>query len=283
MEVSKKCKAEWAQIVELEEKPALTDEENERLEVLKHKVNLVQAAITRCVSSFPTGAGLPNQICKLVPYWGRSAQPGSTYYLQKLNHDILRIVNHSTDLSAVYLFDERTGPKNTDHTISYITHYLGNIPEWLHRIHLFLDNTCSTNKNYYLMAWAMELVQQGKVDFIRISFLIAGHTKFSTDLLFSKIAKTYNSRDVFTTSELQNDVIAEYADVTVDDGNLVYAWREAVAAKYSKFPGIRSLHDFIFTKNPATGSVLAKTRSLCYTGSFSNATYHPCFSWKKCN
>lgn len=113
----------------------------------------------------------------------------------------------------------------------------------------------------------MELVQQGKVEYMRISFLIAGHTKFSPDLLFSKIAKSYNSWDVFTTNELQNDVVGLYADVTVDDGNLVLAWREAVVSKYSKFPGIRSLHDFLFMKNSVTGRVTAKTRSLCYTGS----------------
>ena len=200
MDVTKKCSKEWAEI-ELEGRlPELTGDE-EKLEVMKHKFNLVLAA--------------DYQMGKLVPYWGQSPQPGSTYYLQKLNHDVFGIVNHAIGLSAVYVFDERVGPKTTDHTVSYITHYLGTLPDWLRRIHLFLDNTCSTNKNFYLMAWAMELVQQGKVDFMRISFLIAGHTKFSPDLLFSKIAKSYNSQDVFTTSELQNDVIGPYADVTI--------------------------------------------------------------------
>lgn len=65
---------------------------------------------------------------KLVPYWGQSPQPGSTYYLQKLNHDILGMVNHSTGASHVYLFDERTGPKNTDHTVSYFSHYITTLP-----------------------------------------------------------------------------------------------------------------------------------------------------------
>lgn len=43
-------------------------------------------------------------------------------------------------------------------------------------------------------------------------------------------------------------------------------------AKYSKLPGIRSLHDFIFVKNPLTNSVLAKVRKNCAMGSFENAT-----------
>ena len=34
------------------------------------------------------------------------------------------------------------------------------------------------------MAWAMETIQQGKLDFIHLSFMIPGHTKFVPDLLF---------------------------------------------------------------------------------------------------
>jgi len=60
----------------------------------------------------------------------------------------------------------------------------------------------------------------------------------------------------------------------VDDRSLVLAWRDAVSCKYSKFPGIRSLHDFLLTKNMVTGTVTAKTRTLCYIGSFQGATMH---------
>lgn len=64
-------------------------------------------------------------------------------------------------------------------------------------------------------------MNKGILDFRIVSFLIAGHIKFRADLLFSKKAKTYNSRDVFSTTELKEDVIAQYADVTLDDGSIV--------------------------------------------------------------
>ena len=51
-----------------------------------------------------------------------------TYYLQKMNHDLFGIVNHADDSSAVYLFDETVGPKNTDHTLSFLTHYIRALP-----------------------------------------------------------------------------------------------------------------------------------------------------------
>ena len=44
--------------------------------------------------------------------------------------------------------------------------------------------------------------------------------------------------------------------------------------KYTKFPGIRSLHDFIFSYNSVTGRVTGKVRKQCYTGAFSNAAIH---------
>ena len=39
------------------------------------------------------------------------------YFDKKLNHDAFDVVNHATNKAAVYLFDERIGPKNTDHTV----------------------------------------------------------------------------------------------------------------------------------------------------------------------
>ena len=139
MDVTKRCTTEWKRIEEL------TAKDTQRsVSCAEAQVHLVIAA--------------DYQMCKLVPYWGLSPQPGSTYSLQKLNHDVFGIVNHATTKSTVYLCDERYGPKNTDHTLSYITHYLSGLPKFVRRLHLFLDNTSSTNKNWYTMAWAMEMI-----------------------------------------------------------------------------------------------------------------------------
>ena len=181
----------------------------------------------------------------------------------------------TTNKSAVYLFDERIGPKNTDHTVSYLTHYLTSLPDFVRRLHLFLDNASSTNKKCFTMAWAWEMVQQGKFDSICISFMIPGHTKFVPDQLFSKIAKIYNKSDMFTTVELQN-VVLQYADVVVDNGNIVSDRRIKLS-----FPGIRSLYDFLFLKNWVTGKVVSK---VCYSGNYTNYTFagRPCV-WGKCS
>ena len=136
--ITAKCKEGWEKIQQLESSTCLNDDEKEQLAVLRNKFNLVLCA--------------DFQMAKLVPYWGLSPQPGSMYYLQKFSHDVFGIVNHATNSSAVYLFDERVGPKCTDHTVSYISDYLSTLPhQWIKRIHIFLDNTSSTNKNFFLM------------------------------------------------------------------------------------------------------------------------------------
>ena len=71
------------------------------------------------------------------------------------------------------------------------------------------------------MGWAWETVELRHLHLLHISFLTAGHTKFIADLLFSRIAKMYNHCDVFSTIELKNDIIANYVDVTEDDGSIV--------------------------------------------------------------
>ena len=200
---------------------------------------------------------------KLIPSWGMSPQPGSTYYLQKLSHDIFGIVNHSNAESRVYIFDERLGPKNSDHTISYLNHYLSEIPSWIKRVHIFLDNAGSTNKNMYTMAWAMEMVQHHKFDIVRISFMIAGHTKFSVDQLFSRIAQSFNRSDVFNTTEL-GKIAEPYASVIIDEGDIVMEWRDCLT-KYTKMPGIRS-------QQSSTGNVQARVRELCHEGELKPST-----------
>ena len=71
----------------------------------------------------------------------------------------------------------------------------------------------------------MEPFLQDKADLIRVSFMVAGHTKFEPDRFFSLTAKAYISNDVFTTNELAN-VMSPFAQKVVDDGLLVFMWQK---------------------------------------------------------
>ena len=109
-EVTKRCQTQWRKILELEGKELRTECEEQELKALKDGFILALSA--------------DYQMGKLLPSWCKSPQPSSTYYFKKLSCDILGISDHREGHASTYIFDERVGPKNTDHTISYILHYI---------------------------------------------------------------------------------------------------------------------------------------------------------------
>ena len=252
-EMREKCATQWKEILKLEQLPSLSSVQRDELQHLKNTFTLVLSA--------------DYQMNKLLPYWGRSPQPGSTYYPQKLSYDNLGIVDHRDEKGHLYLFSELIGPKNTNHTFSYILHYLRStdkVPQWIKRVHIFLDNAGSTNKNQYMMGSVLECVQHDILSYFRVSFMIAGHTKFAPDRLFALCAKSFYASDVFSEADFSS-VMGQHADVTFDHGRIVRCWRECVTTKYSNLPGIRSLHDFLAIKNPGQQAVM-KVRNLVYAG-----------------
>ena len=76
-------------------------------------------------------------------------------YKMKLTCNVFGIVDHRSehhDFNSVYVCDERaSGPKSTDTTVSFLDRYLQQLP-----------SCAGTNKNYYLLAWGMELVRRKK-------------------------------------------------------------------------------------------------------------------------
>jgi hypothetical protein len=256
-----RCKQQWEKITQLTTKVVLSRSEKDELESAKH-------CYTHTISA-------DYQQSKLIPSWGRTEQPGSTYYLQKVSHDILGIVDHSVEKSTVYIFDERIGPKNTDHTISFLTHYWNMFSQqhpWMRRLAIFLDNATSTNKKRYLFSWGMEMVSSGKIDHVHISFMIAGHTKFAPDRLFSAIGSAYKAADVFTIDDLKT-LCDRSASTHVEKGDQVFTWRECLGEKYSDLPGIRKFHDFLIVKTH-DGNVLMKVRDWCFEGEWKPSPLH---------
>ena len=72
------------------------------------------------------------------------------------------------------------------------------------------DNATSTNKNKFLFLCAMEMVSGSEVDHVHISFMVAGHTKFAPDRLFSVVGSAYKREDVFTITDVICDQCIHY-------------------------------------------------------------------------
>ena len=73
-DIVNRCNTQWKRIQEL--KSLLTRDTDE------------QEELTRLCNLFSLPISADYQMSKLVPSWGVSPQPGITYYLQKLSHDI---------------------------------------------------------------------------------------------------------------------------------------------------------------------------------------------------
>ena len=250
----KKCRKEWEEISKLSREQNPSQDTVTKLTVAKHTFTLVLSA--------------DFQQSKLIPHWGRTEQPGTTYYLQKVSHDIFGLVDHrSEDSNFIWVFDETVGPKNTDHTIAFLSQYLEKVTTdfpWIRRACIFLDNAGNTNKNRYLFSWAMELVDMHTLDHCRFCFLVAGHTKFAPDRLFSLTGNAYNKADVFRVEELL-EICQRFSTACIEDGSHIFDWRSIMDKKYSNLPGVRKMHDFMIVRG-VNSEVVMKLRTHCHTG-----------------
>ena len=216
---------------------------------------------------------LDYQQSKLTPHWGFSAQPSETYYLRKLSHNIFGIGDHTLAKNAVYVLDERTGgAKNADITISSIDHYIHQqIPSWARHLCLFMDNG-ATNKNQFMIQWAMELIERNDYDTIRMCFFVPGHGKNDADRLFSRISHAFHNNDVFVTEHLLKlirDTLGPSDRCIHATSRDIVNWKGLLAQKYTSLKEITSYRDFLIERN-AKGRVVVYHKECCYAGKYAH-------------
>jgi len=252
---TKKSRSLYHRIEELQKRKSKTDKTN--LQELEGQIVF--------------SLSLDYQQSKLTPHWGFSAQPSETYYLRKLSHNIFGIVDHTLAKDVVYVLDERAGgAKNADITISLVDHYIyRNLPSWARHLCLFMDNG-TTNKNQFIIQWAMELVERRDYDSIRLCFFVPGHGKSDADRLFSRISHAFDNNDVFVTSQLLTlirDTLAPTGTCIQASNRDIVDWKNLLTKKYAPMKNIKSYRDFSVKRN-AKGKVLVYHKECCYTGDY---------------
>ena len=173
--------------------------------------------------------------------------------------------------AAVYIFNECCGPKNTDHTVSYITDYVrdsGVVPTWIRQLHIFIMLALPIKTN---SCWVGQLSQCNK----EYSTWFVCHSSLldtrNLPLIFNSRAQPGHLQEVmfYNTQEL-GEIAEQYAHGVIDDGEKVRSWRDSLD-NYSALPGIRDLHDFV--RSPVCDTRM-KVHRLCYTGNLENSTFH---------
>jgi len=116
------------------------------------------------------------------------------------------------------------------------------------------------------------MVSSGELEHIHISFMIAGHTKFAPDRLFSTIGCAYKTEDVFTINGLKS-ICDKCSTCFIETGETVLTWRNSLGERYSDLPGVRKYHDFLIVK-AHDGTVVMKVHENCFGGSWRNSPLH---------
>lgn len=210
------------------------------------------------------------QMTKLLPYWGYSAQPASTYYKQKLTYDNFGAVVHTDPANFFFLFHEAdVGSKTADHTISCLDRVItSHIPAWVRHVTIVLDNA-QVNKNQFTVGFLGQLVNSGRLQTVRLLLMIPGHTKFSPDEVFARVSHTYYNQDVFTGEELAA-ITSQYGLTYTLDASGIKKWRSMLPTVYRPVPNIKDLHDFVWRRTHPTERPQLEVRKLCSSGEYAS-------------
>lgn len=133
-----------------------------------------------------------------------SPQPAETFYLRKMSVTPMGVFDEVDQTGVVYLFSQRHGKTNSNHVASILEKHIESLKmkgRNRRKLRLQLDN-CSVNKCYMLIRYAAYLLNTGLYDEIEICFMVAGHTKFSPDRMFSWLTGILRDIDVFEVDDI---------------------------------------------------------------------------------
>ena len=178
--------------------------------------------------------------------------------------------------------------KGVNCVVSLLHHYLENYTSTNQHLLLHANNATGQNKNYIVIQYLAWRVLTGRNPTIKISFMIAGHTKFAPDRFFGLIKKKYRYTSVSILLDLEQVVKSSsvggcnIAQPTVNcctgERYVVwYSWDKHLSRLFSSLPGILKFHHFRFEKSSpgisflkeyahsgeSTYALMADDRNLC--------------------
>ena len=182
-------------------------------------------------------------------------QVGPLYFLTPRKCQIFGVCCEAKSEQVNYLIDENDNPgKGANSVVSMVHHYLETQSFYGQAIFLHADNAVGQNNT--MMQYLCWRVLTGKNPQAKISFMIAGHTKFAPDRFFGLLKKYYRRTDVSSIGHIESVVrnsIVSGKNIplsTVEsDGkrNVIwYNWSEFLNPNFTYIPGIAQYHHFRF-------------------------------------
>jgi hypothetical protein len=128
---------------------------------------------------------------------------GEAFYCRQLWVYNQTIHSAKTKNAHCYMFDETSGCKKPNETVSFLDHYVNNVlDEKVKELVIFSDNCTAQNKNYTLVQYFYNLVKCGRIRKITHHYPVPGHSFLPCDRCFGIIEKKLrNIERVFVPDE----------------------------------------------------------------------------------
>ncbi|XP_057662606.1 uncharacterized protein LOC130897743 [Diorhabda carinulata] len=128
---------------------------------------------------------------------------GDAFYLRQLWVFNFCIYSAKTGISHFYMYDETTGKKTPNETISFLDHYLKNImSKDVKTLYIFSDNCAAQNKNGSLVQYLFTLAQTKQFQSILHRYPEPGHSFLPCDRSFGVVEKALRKMErIFTPQE----------------------------------------------------------------------------------
>lgn len=196
-------------------------------------------------------------------------QVGPIYFKTPRRAQLFGVCCEGDGQQVNYLIDEADFlEKNANTVVSLLDHFFSNYGLGEMTVYLTADNCVGQNKNNCLIQYLMYRILSGLHSTIELSFLVAGHTKFSPDSHFGLIRQRYRRSQIYTYEQLAKVIEAstpnEYNHCHRVQGNndshnkVIYRdWTSWLSKYFTTVPKITNYHHFMMS-NKKSGTVSLK-------------------------
>lgn len=252
------------------QKSAAAQEMMVHLEQAAKERSLYNSVVEEVRRSLPPDSALmPNSPCSYdgkshysfdfaqqVHYPCNPQQPGPIFFKTPRKCGLFGISAEGVKKQVNFVIDESWAfGKGANSVVSMLHFFFEHYGLGEKIVHLHADNCCGQNKNNTMLQYLLWRVQVGLHNHVTLSFLLAGHTKFSPDWGFGLIKRLYRKTNVNCLRDIVNVVEKSAPDVNIaqlcsnQQGDIivpVYDWTTFLGNFFNKLPGLLKYHHFYF-------------------------------------
>ena len=206
-----------------------------------------------------------------VHYPSNPLQPGPIYFKTPRKCQLFGVNAEGLPQQINYMIDEAVAcGKGANQVISMLHHFLERYGIGEMHLHLHADNCCGQNKNNAMLHYLCWRTLTGRHTTAKISFMLAGHTKFSCDWCFGLVKRLFRKTSVSCLDDISNVVRESTEKSGINVPQLVgdqsgqvlvrtYDWTTFLQTYFKPVVGVKLKHHFRFDAN-SPGIVFTKER-----------------------